>query len=175
MRLKPILAADLGEKGALVLGRDVGNGPEIVTAYAWKGWKRGARKREDEIRGQVLYLCLRWKVEVIAHEEAGFFKHGGRVGASQRWRQEALRWYCAGERRLRHIEFLEVPRVGPKRAVQAWGMMRQSAADIGLPVKEWDGEIGDDVRDGCGIWLKADSALRERERMRRASDARTKS
>ena len=163
MSLPSILAADLGEKGAFVLARDVDNGPEIVAVYVWKGWKRRARKREDDIRGQVLYLCVRWGVKVIAHEQAGFFAHGGRVGASQRWRQEALRWYCAGEPRLRHIEFLEVPMVGPKRAQQAWEMMRQSAADIGLPVKEWDGDAGDDVRDGCAQWLWADSELRQNE------------
>jgi len=163
---RPILAADLGEKGAFVLARDVGNGPEIVAVYAWKGWKRGA-KRESEIREQLLYLCVTWKVAVIAHEQAGFFKFGGRVGASQRWRQEALRWYCAGEPRLRHIEFMEVPRVGAKQAGQAWDMMRQSAADIGLPVGEWDGDAGEDVRDACAQWLWADSELRERRRVAR--------
>ena len=161
---RPVLAADLGEKGAFVLARDVGNGPEIVAVYVWKGWKCGVRKRESEIREQLLYLCCHWKVAVIAYEQAGFFAHKGRVGASQLRRQEVLRWYCAGEPRLRHIEFLKVPRVGPVKAQQAWGMMRQSAADIGLPVKEWDGDIGDDVRDGCGIWLWADSELRENRR-----------
>ena len=167
---RPILAADLGEKGAFVLGRDVGNGPEVVAVYVWRGWKRGARKREGEIREQFLYLCVRWNVEVIAWETPGFFKFGGRVGASQRWRQEALRWYCAGEPRLRHIRFLDVPRVGPAKAQQAWGMMRQSVADIGLPVKEWDGDIGDDVRDGCGIWLWADSELRLKRRAAEAAE-----
>ncbi|HUW14745.1 MAG TPA: hypothetical protein VM537_33810 [Anaerolineae bacterium] len=165
MNIRPILAADLGEKGSFVLARDVGNGPEIVAVYVWRGWKRGNRKCEREIRDQLVYLCVTWKVGVIAHEQAAFFAHGGRIGASQRWRQEALRWYCAGEPGLRHIEFVEVPRVGPAKAQQAWDLMRQSAADIGLPVVEWDGDAGEDIKDACAQFLKADSVLRERRRM----------
>ena len=65
---RPILAADLGVKGAFVLGRDVGNGPEIVAVYVWRGWERRNRKRETEstIRYEARHFALRRPAKIAS-------------------------------------------------------------------------------------------------------------
>lgn len=155
-----ILAIDIGAKGAMVLFRfEAGRPPEVALVFRWQDWgATGKRNREDEIAALFALTVKQDRPKIVAVEKP-FAKRGrGGIGLSQASKGQFLRGilWQAGVR----CRWMQVPPRGEAQRDAAWQDLRRAFERAGHDTRILDGDLGEHVRDCCGIVLAVRDELR---------------
>lgn len=155
--LDSLLAIDLGCDGAMVVIRNVGNGPEVVCPpYSWRFRRRDRyERRKAEVHNHLRLLLQEYRPRVVAMEDPRSILGRRHVGVSQSWMAAQMALICELARSSPRV--IRVPGQGPKAAARAWAILRSSFAEIlsREEMRELSGEAGEHVRDACAVALAA--------------------
>ncbi len=155
--LTSLIAIDLGCDGAMVVIRNVGNGPEVLCPpYTWRFRRRDRYDRhKGEIHDHLRLLLQEYRPRVVAMENPRSILGRRHVGVSQSWMAAEMALICEMARPSPRV--IRVPGQGPKAAARAWAIMRSSFAEIlsREEMREVSGEAGEHVRDACAVALAA--------------------
>ncbi len=151
-----LIAIDLGCDGAMVVIRNVGNGPEVVCPpYSWRFRRRDRFERHKaEVHN---HLRPQSPAPVAAGIPAASGGDGGSAqhsGPAARWRLSVMDGGADGaDLRAGAAE----PQGDPGARAGAEGILRSSFAEILFrdDLRELSGEAGEHVRDACAVALAA--------------------
>jgi len=156
MRLITLLAIDVGLCGAMVVIRNVGNGPEPWDRpHRWRYANRAVWERQGrEAVEDYLRVLLRTHVpEAVALEEPISVLGRKAVGVSQAEQVGRFSIIC-GQAKCKP-QMVVVPGQHGEAPGEAWGVLKQSFGELlsREEMAELAGPAGEHVRDACAVAL----------------------